>query len=103
MKKMVGGFHGVLLPSAKYSGQTFRWENTLRKAVRHALQRTNNSVWIDGRISPNLCKRPVATASVWSEILNTESGSEVDRMDVLSEVQELGGTGEGGREGRRRH
>ena len=30
----------------------------------NALQRTNNSVWSDGRVSPYLCKRPVATASV---------------------------------------
>ena len=39
-------------------------KHTLRKAVRNALQRTNNSVWSDGRMSPYLCKRPVANASV---------------------------------------
>ena len=50
----------------EYSRQTFWWENTLRKAVRNAFQRTNNSVWSDGRISPYFCERPLATASVWS-------------------------------------
>ena len=33
-------------------------------AVGNASQRTNGSVWSDGRVSPYLCKRPVATASV---------------------------------------
>ena len=31
------------------------------------LQRTSNTVWSSGRISPNFCERPVATASVWSK------------------------------------
>ena len=34
---MVGGFHGVLLLSAKYSGSLVWWEHTLWKAVRNAL------------------------------------------------------------------
>ena len=31
---MVGGFHGVLLLTAKRSRSLVRWEDTLRKAVR---------------------------------------------------------------------
>ena len=31
---MVGGFRGMLLLSAKYSGSLVRWEDALRKAVR---------------------------------------------------------------------
>ena len=44
-------------------------QNTLRKAVRNALQRNHNSVLSDGRVSPYLCKRPVATASARQESL----------------------------------
>ena len=33
------------------------------------LQRTNNSVWFDGRMSLHFCQRPVATASVRQESL----------------------------------
>ena len=66
---MVGGCHGMLLLSSKYSGQTFWWENTLRKAVRNALWRTSNTVWSNGRISTYFCERPIWTASVWSKSL----------------------------------
>ena len=34
-----------------------------------ANQRTNNSIWFEGRISPYFCQRPVATASVRKERL----------------------------------
>ena len=48
----VGGFHGMLLLSAKHSRSPVWWEDTLRKAVRNAIQRTSNTVWSSGRISP---------------------------------------------------
>ena len=44
-------------------------ENTIRKAIRRTNQRTNNSIWFGGRISPFFCQRPVATASVRKERL----------------------------------
>ena len=65
---MVCGFHGVLLQSAKQDllsdGKTL-----YEKPIRRTIQRTNNSVWLDGRISPYFCQRPVATASVRQESL----------------------------------
>ena len=36
-QRMVGGFHGVLLPSAKHSRALVWWEDTIRKAVRNAI------------------------------------------------------------------
>ena len=41
--------------------------NTLRTAIWRTIQRTNNSVWFDGGISPHFCNRPVATAYVRPE------------------------------------
>ena len=51
-EKMVGGFHGTLLLSAKHTRSLVWLENTLRTAIRRTIQRINNSVWFDGRISP---------------------------------------------------
>ena len=54
--KLVGRFHGMLVLSAKYSG-FFRLvgRHQIRKAVRNAFQRTSNTVWSNGRISPYFC------------------------------------------------
>ena len=46
--------------------QDLWWENTLRTAIRRTIQRTNNSVWFDGRISPYFCQRPVASDCISS-------------------------------------
>ena len=45
---MVGGFYGVLLLSAKYSGSFIWWEDTVWKAVRNTIYRTSNTVWSNG-------------------------------------------------------
>ena len=66
----MGGFHGMLLFSATRSRLLVGRENTLRKASRRTIQRTNHSVWFDGRISPYFYQRPVATASVRHESLS---------------------------------
>ena len=63
---MVGGFHGMLLLSAKHSRTLVWWEDTLWKAVRNTIQRPSSPVWSNGRISPCFCKRPVATTSISS-------------------------------------
>ena len=63
--KMVGGFYGMLPLSAKYSRSLDWRENTLQKAIRRTLQRTNNSVWLDGWISPCFHERHVKTPPVW--------------------------------------
>ena len=47
--KMVGGFHGVLLLSAKHSRSLVWWEDSIWKAFRNALWRTSNTVWSNGR------------------------------------------------------
>ena len=44
-------------------------ENTLRTAIRRTIQRTNNSAWCNGRMSPYFCWWPAATASVRSKKL----------------------------------
>ena len=61
--KMVGGFHGVLLLSAKHSRSLVWWEDSIWKAFRNALWRTSDAVWSNGRISPYLCERPVKASS----------------------------------------
>ena len=62
---MVCGFHGMLLLSAKHSRSLVWWEDTLRKAVRSAPQRTSNAVWSNGWISPYLCEGHIETTSMW--------------------------------------
>ena len=57
--RMVGGFYGMLLLSAKHSRSLVWWEDTMCKAVRNALQRTSNTVRSNGRISPYFCERPI--------------------------------------------
>ena len=57
---MVGGFHGMLLLSAKHSRSLVCWEDTIWKAVRNALQRTSNIVWSNGRISLYFCEGHIA-------------------------------------------
>ena len=54
--KTVGGFHGVLLLSAKQTRSFVWWENTVWLVIRRTIQRTNNSVWLDGGISPFFCQ-----------------------------------------------
>ena len=39
------------------------------KAVRSAFERTSDTVWSKGRISPCLCEGHIQTASVWSKSL----------------------------------
>ena len=46
------GFHGMLLLCAKYSRSLGRWEETTRKAVRDAIQRTSYPVWGNGQYHP---------------------------------------------------
>ena len=67
--QMEGGFHGVLLLSEEHTRSLVWWEDTLREAIRRTIQRTKNSIWCNGRISPCFCQRPVATASVRQESL----------------------------------
>ena len=64
---MVGGFHGMLLPSAKHSRSLVWWEDTLWKAIRSTISWPAYSVWSDGRIAPYFCQGPVATASIRSK------------------------------------
>ena len=68
-RKMVGGFHGMLLPSAKHSRSIVWWEDTPWKTVRSTIEGPGYSVRSDGRISPYFWKRPVATASIRSKSL----------------------------------
>ena len=67
--KMVSGFHGILLLSAKRSRSFVWWEDTIWKVVRNAIQRTSYSVSSNGRISPYFCERPLETTSIWSKSL----------------------------------
>ena len=57
--RMVGGFHGLSLLSAKHSRSLVWWEDTMWKAVRNAPWRTSNTVWSNGRLSPCFCERPI--------------------------------------------
>ena len=67
--KMVGGFHGVLLLSSKHTRSLVWWENTLWKAVRDTIWRTNNTTWCDGRISHYLCEGHIEITSIWPKSL----------------------------------
>ena len=68
LRERYAGFHGMVLLSAMQDLLS-DGKNTLRTAIRRTIQRTNNSVWFDGRISPYFCRRHVATASVRQESL----------------------------------
>ena len=46
--RMVGGFYGMLLLSAKHSRSLVWLKDTSWKAVRNALWRTSNTVWSNG-------------------------------------------------------
>ena len=61
---MVGVFSGMLVQSAKHSRSFVWWEN---KAVRNHLQRTNNSVWSNGRIEHCFCAGHIEITSIWSQ------------------------------------
>ena len=47
----------------------FCWEITIWEAVRNTIQRTNNTVWSNGRISSYFCKWHIETASICSKSL----------------------------------
>ena len=66
---MVGGFHGMLLLSAKHSRSLVWWEDTIWKAVRSTIWRPSYPVWSNGRIPPYFCKRPFETTSIRSKSL----------------------------------
>ena len=53
--KKVGGFHGVLMLSAKHSRSLVWWEDTTWKAVRSTISRPSFSVRSNGRMSPYFC------------------------------------------------
>ena len=66
---MVGGFHGMLLLSAKHSRSLFWWEGTMWKEVRETIERTSDTVCSSGRISPYLCEGHIESTSIWSKSL----------------------------------
>ena len=51
LRERYAGFHGMVLLSAMQDLLS-DGKNTLRTAIRRTIQRTNNSVWLNGRISP---------------------------------------------------
>ena len=59
-QRMVGGFHGVSLLSAKLSRSC--------RMGRHRVE-GGKTVWSNGRISPYFCERPIETTSIWSKSL----------------------------------
>ena len=54
----------ILYLSAKHSRSRVWWEDTLRTAIRRTIERTNNSIWFDDRISHHVCQSPVNTPPV---------------------------------------
>ena len=63
--KMVGWFHGMLLLSAKCARPHGRREHSKRKAIRRVIQKTDYSVWSDGRILSVCSKRSSNNSPIW--------------------------------------
>ena len=65
--KKVGWFYGMLLLSAKRPRPLGGWENSPWKTIRRSMQKTNNFVRCNGRMSSDIDARSIKTVPIWKE------------------------------------